>query len=86
MTWLQEKRPELVPRYERLYGGRAYAPERERKRLSALVRRRTPPRPFAFSDSRGAMSRWRPPPERSLQQTEAPAERRPEREAQATLF
>jgi len=37
MDWLQSYRPDLVPRYERLYGRGAYAPTRERERASALV-------------------------------------------------
>ncbi|HEY1237659.1 MAG TPA: radical SAM protein [Solirubrobacterales bacterium] len=38
MSWLSAARPDLVPRYERLYDGRAYAPSAERKRIEALVR------------------------------------------------
>ena len=38
MSWLSAARPDLVPRYERLYEGRAYAPNAERKRIGALVR------------------------------------------------
>jgi DNA repair photolyase len=97
MTWLHEKRPDLVPRYERLYSGRAYAPERERKRLAALVRRRTPASPFSFNESNGGSSRWRPPedrqpqdpprtPQRLQRQPQRRAELRPPQEAQATLF
>ena len=47
MSWLSAARPDLVPRYERLYEGRAYAPPAERKRIGALVRapnRSTDPR------------------------------------------
>jgi DNA repair photolyase len=39
MDWLRAQRPDLVPRYERLYGRGAYAPSEERARLSKLVRR-----------------------------------------------
>jgi DNA repair photolyase len=35
--WLREHRPDLIPRYERLYGRGAYAPPEERRRLAALV-------------------------------------------------
>jgi DNA repair photolyase len=35
--WLREHRPDLVPRYERLYRRGAYAPAEERKRLAGLV-------------------------------------------------
>ncbi len=37
MEWLESYRPDLVPRYERLYGRGAYAPAGERDRISALV-------------------------------------------------
>ena len=36
--WLREHRPDLVPRYERLYRRGAYLPVAERERLSALAR------------------------------------------------
>jgi DNA repair photolyase len=36
--WLRDSRPELMPRYERLYRRGAYAPEEERRRLLALLR------------------------------------------------
>ena len=36
--WLRDSRPELMPRYERLYRRGAYAPEDERRRLLALLR------------------------------------------------
>ena len=38
MGWLREQRPELVPRYEELYRGRAYAPKKERERLAGILR------------------------------------------------
>jgi DNA repair photolyase len=38
MEWLQEHRSDLVPRYIEMYRRGAYAPVRERKRLSALIR------------------------------------------------
>jgi DNA repair photolyase len=37
MDWLSSYRPDLVPRYERLYGRGAYAPKGERDRMGALV-------------------------------------------------
>jgi DNA repair photolyase len=37
MEWLQEQRPELVSRYERLYRRGAYMPIAERRRLRALI-------------------------------------------------
>jgi DNA repair photolyase len=38
MDWLEEHHSDLVPRYIDLYRRGAYAPVRERKRLSALIR------------------------------------------------
>ncbi len=38
MDWLESYRPDLVPRYERLYGRGAYAPTKERDRMSDLVK------------------------------------------------
>jgi DNA repair photolyase len=39
MDWLRCQRPDLVPRYEKLYRRGAYAPREERARLAGLVRR-----------------------------------------------
>src|SRR5581483_7712773 len=39
MSWLQAKRPELVPRYRELYRSCPNAPAEERRRLASLVRR-----------------------------------------------
>jgi DNA repair photolyase len=39
MDWLRNQRPDLLPRYEALYAGGAYASREERERLSRLVRR-----------------------------------------------
>jgi DNA repair photolyase len=37
--WLEEKRPDLLPRYEQLYaGGRAYLPPPQRQRITSVVR------------------------------------------------
>jgi DNA repair photolyase len=44
MSWLSAARPDLMPRYERLYDGRAYAPSAERKRIGRLVRPTKPSR------------------------------------------
>jgi len=48
MDWLRQFRPDLVPRYEELYGrGRgAYLPKEERARLAKLARGENPPRRF----------------------------------------
>ena len=60
MEWLRSYRPDLVPRYERLYAHGAYAPKAERDRLSGLgspeaaaaVRKRTIYPPFSGRSSR----------------------------------
>jgi DNA repair photolyase len=39
MGWLRSQRPDLVPRYEKLYRRGAYAPVDERRRLARMVRR-----------------------------------------------
>jgi DNA repair photolyase len=46
IDWLKSQRPDLVPRYERLYQRGAYAPRAERDRISKLVRRRGVPSGF----------------------------------------
>jgi DNA repair photolyase len=46
MEWLRSQRPDLVPRYEELYRGRAYAPHEERARLARMVRRGGAPGAF----------------------------------------
>jgi len=56
--WLREHRPDLVPRYERLYGRGAYLPREEAQRLSKLVRGRSRPRRFTT----GHRDRSPPPP------------------------
>jgi DNA repair photolyase len=46
-AWLQAKRPDLLPRYEKLYKKRAYLPSGQRSQISNVVsgwgRRRSPP-------------------------------------------
>jgi DNA repair photolyase len=78
MSWLSAARPDLVPRYERLYEGRAYAPPAERKRIGALVRapnRSTDPR-YRRRDQLAERRRRRV----------AEAEAEPGKGAQTTLF
>ncbi len=53
MDWLRAQRPDLVPRYEELYRRGAYAPQRERERLSRLVR---------WTGAPGGFRDRRPPP------------------------
>jgi DNA repair photolyase len=58
MDWLRSYRPDLVPRYERLYARGAYAPKPERERLAALVSRGRTRLAGYFRDAPNA--RWRP--------------------------
>jgi DNA repair photolyase len=37
-AWLESKRPDLLPRYEKLYGGRSYMRPEQRKRTTRAVR------------------------------------------------
>lgn len=53
MGWLRSQRPDLVPRYERLYRRGAYAPPEERRRLAKLVRRSEWPSSFRLLDQGG---------------------------------
>jgi DNA repair photolyase len=50
MDWLRSQRPDLVPRYEQLYRGGAYAPRKERERLSRMVRKGRSPLGFRNVD------------------------------------
>jgi hypothetical protein len=72
MQWLREQRPELVPRYEKLYSRGAYAPREERERLARMVRRA------------GTPSGFRPVSRPVEPITDAPARKPPSR--QDTLF
>jgi len=72
MRWLREQRPELVPRYEKLYSRGAYAPREERERLARMVRRA------------GTPSGFRPVSRPVEPITDAPAPKPPPR--QDTLF
>ncbi len=49
MDWLRSQRPDLVPLYEELYAGGAYAPPAERRRLAALLRTTGAPPAAPFS-------------------------------------
>jgi DNA repair photolyase len=51
--WLREHRPDLLPRYERLYGRGAYLPRAEAERLSKLVRGRSRARSGTAARHRG---------------------------------
>ena len=62
MDWLRSQRPDLVPRYERLYARGAYAPKEERERLAALVRQGR--RVTSFEGAAADSTRHDPGPDR----------------------
>jgi len=76
MGWLREQRPDLVPRYEKLYRRGAYAPREERERLSKLVRWRGRPSGFRSIG----------PPSRNHSDDDVVAETAPLRSRQESLF
>jgi len=62
-AWLQEKRPDLLPRYEKLYKGRAYLPSEKRNQTSSVVKgwgRRRSPRRTSGPAGRSGVSAERP--------------------------
>jgi DNA repair photolyase len=65
--WLRENRPDLIPRYERLYRRGAYAPREEQERLAALVKG---PEVEQGARMRGRMERPRPEPPGPLRKQE----------------
>ena len=55
--WLRQYRPDLIPRYERLYSRGAYMPKAEREELAARARGKRRPRRFSRPSGRGAVPR-----------------------------
>ena len=74
--WLRSYRPDLVPRYEKLYARGAYVGKEERERIQALVRR------GPGSDERRAMRRSGP----DVDPVTMPERRPPPEPAQTRLF
>jgi DNA repair photolyase len=74
MEWLASYRPDLIPRYERLYARGAYAPKAERDRISAVARPRGRTTPGGVKGEGDEDPVTMPPP------------RRKEEPAQASLF
>ena len=79
--WLRQYRPDLIPRYEKLYRRGAYVPAAEKKRLGELTK---------HARSSGPTPRWRPrrgDPERGEEvRREEPAPSPPEPAVQPRLF
>jgi DNA repair photolyase len=80
MDWLRSQRPDLVPRYEKLYARGAYAAKDERARLSRLISRVRGRNP-AFGAHEQPPMRWRP-----VDREEARPEPRAKPPAQPSLF
>jgi DNA repair photolyase len=76
MSWLSGARPDLMPRYEKLYDGRAYAPPAERKRIGALVR----------APNRSRDTRYRRRDELVARRAQRAQEAKASEPAQTTLF
>ncbi len=76
--WLEQNRPELVPRYRQLYRRGAYAPPAERQRLAAMVK--------GPDLEPGARMRGMSLPRDSPEGTRGASEARGRREVQARLF
>ncbi|MFL5895737.1 MAG: radical SAM protein [Thermoleophilaceae bacterium] len=76
--WLAAYRPDLIERYKKLYGRRAYAAPEERERIAALVRSRAPKQSSQLKESRRLM--------RGNAPAEAPLAPRPRAPAQESLF
>jgi DNA repair photolyase len=90
MDWLRSYRPDLVPRYERLYARGAYAPKAERERISDLTR---PKRRLAGANGRtvprfrgAAADSTRPDPGAELDPIAMPPAREEVEPAQRSLF
>ncbi|MBN1528117.1 MAG: radical SAM protein [Thermoleophilaceae bacterium] len=68
MDWLRSHRPDLVPRYEKLYARGAYAPKEERERIQRLIRagRRLLPEPAPFRPRRRRERAPEPEPQGTL--------------------
>jgi DNA repair photolyase len=83
MDWLASYRPDLVPRYERLYARGAYAPQAERDRIAALAR---PGRRSGPGLDGAAADSSRPDPGGGSDPVLTPEERRRREAVQETLF
>jgi DNA repair photolyase len=77
MGWLEEQRPDLVPRYRELYGRGAYAPVEERRRLAALLRSGPPGN--TNTQAGGTSSAPRPEPPGAYRFGSRPARAEPKR-------
>jgi DNA repair photolyase len=88
MDWLRSYRPDLVPRYEQLYGRGAYAPQAERERLGRLVREgRERVEERMGKASAGRWATWPPDLRRAAQDTgRSTVEPTPREPAQDALF
>lgn len=51
MSWVEENRPDLLPRYRRLYGSESFVPEGMQRRVSQMVNQ--------FADQAGGLRRYK---------------------------
>src|SRR4051794_7939337 len=82
--WLRAHRPDLIPRYERLYARGAYAPQAERERLASMVRRGRPALRGEEDDGGTISARRVPRRARPAQEPPPPPRERPPK--QEALF
>jgi DNA repair photolyase len=74
--WLRDQRPDLLPRYERLYGRRAYAPPEERKRIQRVLQDARKKAPAVRNAPRSQSPRFfRDPPRQRLDRAADPPDR-----------
>jgi DNA repair photolyase len=83
MDWLASYRPDLIPRYERLYARGAYAPKAERDRIAALAR---PGRRAGPGLDGAAADSTRPDPGGGTDPVLTPEEKQRREAIQETLF
>jgi DNA repair photolyase len=69
-AWLARERPDLLPRYAELYGGRSYAPREYQDRVAATVRRLA----AAHDVGRTPVTRWRTDTRRPRRTPDRPAQ------------
>jgi DNA repair photolyase len=75
MDWLRSYRPDLVPRYEQLYGRGAYLPQHDRERLGRMIGSGPlTTRPTPWRDHRGIRRQGGTSPETVVDRSPAPVQ------------
>ena len=65
MSWVQENRPDLLPRYRRLYGSQSFVPEGMQRRVSQMVNQ--------FAEQAGGVRRYQRHNQESVAAKRTPA-------------